>query len=220
MNMFQTRFCLRWRDCNTVEPLMKGHPNKRPHPSFKTTFSVTFFCIFPCHHHDHHLSLDHERRWGTKNDFVTSFLHFSLFSTALWDLVNSRPLHSLMLSSHFFLCLPCLLPPFTMPCKMLLARPCKMFKSLKIMAMSAATLHVAVNVCHVINKAIMCGTSIYYTMRQPLCAHHWQFSSVQFSPLTDWVIRGTWGAIQQRSSSSLFCITDKEILLQSFLHHW
>ena len=51
------------------------------------------------------------------------FLHFSLFSTALWDLPNSRPFHSLMLSSHLFLCLPCLLPPFTMPCKMVLARP-------------------------------------------------------------------------------------------------
>ena len=27
----------------------------------------------------------------TPDDFVTSFLHFSLFSTALWDLPNSRP---------------------------------------------------------------------------------------------------------------------------------
>ena len=26
-----------------------------------------------------------------------------------------------------------------------------------------------------------------------------QFSSVQFSPLTDWIVRGTWGTIQQRS---------------------
>ena len=31
-----------------------------------------------------------------------------------------------------------------------------------------------------------------------------QFSSVQFSPLTDWVIGGTWGTIQQRSSFNLF----------------
>ena len=29
----------------------------------------------------------------------------------------------LMLSSHLFLCLPCLFPPFTVPCKMVLARP-------------------------------------------------------------------------------------------------
>ena len=28
-----------------------------------------------------------------------------------------------MLSSHLFFCLPCLLPPFTVPCKMGLARP-------------------------------------------------------------------------------------------------
>ena len=32
-----------------------------------------------------HQSLNHEGRWGTTDDFVTSFLHFSLFSTALWD---------------------------------------------------------------------------------------------------------------------------------------
>ena len=43
------------------------------------------------------------------DDFTRSFLHFSLFSFSLWVLVNSRPVHSLMLSSHLFLCLPCLL---------------------------------------------------------------------------------------------------------------
>ena len=68
-----------------------------------------------------HLSLDREGRWGTTDDFATSFLHFSLLSTALWDLANFRPVHSLMLSSHLFLCLPCLLPPFIVPCKMVLA---------------------------------------------------------------------------------------------------
>ena len=60
---------------------------------------------------DHYdLSLNREGRWGTADNFATSFLHFSLFSTALWDLPNSRPVHSLMLSSHLFLCLPSLLP--------------------------------------------------------------------------------------------------------------
>ena len=48
----------------------------------------------------HHQSLNHEGHWGTTDDFATSFIHFSLFSTALWDLANSRPVHSLMLSSH------------------------------------------------------------------------------------------------------------------------
>ena len=75
------------------------------------------------HHHHHHQSLNREGRWGTTDDFATSFLHFPLYSTALWDLPKSRPVHSLMLSSHLFLCLPCLLPPFTLPCKMVLARP-------------------------------------------------------------------------------------------------
>ena len=41
-----------------------------------------------------------------------------LFSTVLWDLANSMPVQSLMLSSHLFFWLPCLLPPFTV-----LARP-------------------------------------------------------------------------------------------------
>ena len=76
-----------------------------------------------CQYHLHHLSLNYKGRWGTTDDLTTSFLHFSPFSTALWDLTNSRPVHSLMLSSPLFLCLPCLLPPFTVPCKMILARP-------------------------------------------------------------------------------------------------
>ena len=74
-------------------------------------------------HHHHHLSLNREGHWGTTDDFATSFLHFSLFSTALCNLANSRPVHSLMLPFNLFLCLPCLLPPFTVPCKMVLARP-------------------------------------------------------------------------------------------------
>ena len=69
-----------------------------------------------------HLSFDHGDRWGTTDDFATSFLHFSLLSTALWDSMNSRPVHSLMLSSYLFLCLPCPLHPFTVPCKMVWAR--------------------------------------------------------------------------------------------------
>ena len=56
------------------------------------------------HHHHHHQSLNREGRWGTTDDFATSFLHFSLFSSTLWGLPNSRPVHSLKLSSHLFLC--------------------------------------------------------------------------------------------------------------------
>ena len=69
------------------------------------------------HHHRRHLSLNREGRWGTKDDFTTRFVHFSLFSTALWDLANSGPIHSLMLFPNLSFCLPCLLPPFTVPFK-------------------------------------------------------------------------------------------------------
>ena len=66
--------------------------------------------------HHHHLSPKRESRLGTTDDFATSVLHFSLLCTALWDLANSRPIYSLVFSSHSFLCLSRLLPPFTVPC--------------------------------------------------------------------------------------------------------
>ena len=72
---------------------------------------------YNCHHYNH-LSLKREGRWDTTDGFATSFLHFPLFSTALLDLPNSGLVHSRMSSSHLFLCLPCLLPPFTVPCNM------------------------------------------------------------------------------------------------------
>ena len=48
---------------------------------------------------------------------------------------------------------------------------------------------------------------LYFHVNVPLTKDHPSFetSSVQFSPLTDWVVRGTRGTVQQRSSSSLFC---------------
>ena len=63
------------------------------------------------------------KREGDKNAQVLRQVGQFLFSAALWDLPNSRPVHSLMLSSHLFLCPLCLLPPFAVPCKMVLARP-------------------------------------------------------------------------------------------------
>ena len=71
-----------------------------------------------------YLHLPHNRggRWGTTYDSTTSFFQFSRFSTALWELANSRPVLSLMLSFHLFFCLP-FLPTVTVPCKMRLARP-------------------------------------------------------------------------------------------------
>ena len=49
--------------------------------------------------------------WGTTLNFTNSFLHFSRFSAFCSMIFHSRPVHSLMLSSHRFLCLPLRLPP-------------------------------------------------------------------------------------------------------------
>ena len=62
-------------------------------------------------------------RWGTTVDFTTSFLHSSRFSAFRSMMFHSRPVHSLMLSSHRFLCLPLRLPPWTVPCRIVLASP-------------------------------------------------------------------------------------------------
>ena len=62
-------------------------------------------------------------RWGTTVDFTTSFLHSSRFSTFRSMMFHSRLVHSLMLSTHRFLCLPLRLPPWTVPCRIVLASP-------------------------------------------------------------------------------------------------
>ena len=55
------------------------------------------------HSHHHHQSLNHEAHWGTIDDFVTSVVPLSMFSTALWDLPLSRPVVCLPIPS--FVCL-------------------------------------------------------------------------------------------------------------------
>ena len=85
------------------------------------------FCLHPCFstifHLQLHLSLNCKGCWSTTDNFTTSFFHCSLFPTALWELVNSRHVQSLMLSFHLFFSLLCLFPPFTVPCEMVLVRP-------------------------------------------------------------------------------------------------
>ena len=49
-----------------------------------------------------HLSLNHVGHWGITDNFTTSFFHFFLFFTALWDKANSRPVQFLM--SSFSVC--------------------------------------------------------------------------------------------------------------------
>ena len=62
-------------------------------------------------------------RWGTTVDFTTRFLHSLRFSAFRSMMFHSRPVHSLMLPSHRFLCLPLRLPPWTVPCRIVLASP-------------------------------------------------------------------------------------------------
>ena len=62
-----------------------------------------------------HLSHSRADRWGTTVNFTTNFLHSSRISAFRSMLFPSRPVHSLMLPSHRFPCLPHRLPPFTVP---------------------------------------------------------------------------------------------------------
>ena len=45
-------------------------------------------------------------RRGTTDEFATIPFHLDLFSAALVELAKSIPVHSLILSSHLFFCLP------------------------------------------------------------------------------------------------------------------
>ena len=62
-------------------------------------------------------------RWGTTDEFATIPFHLDLFSAALVELAKSIPVHSLILSSHLFFCLPLFLFPFTVPCRIVFAKP-------------------------------------------------------------------------------------------------
>ena len=64
-----------------------------------------------------------EGRRGTTDEFATIPFHLDLFSAALVELAKSIPVHSLILSSHLFFCLPFFLFPFTVPCRIVFASP-------------------------------------------------------------------------------------------------
>ena len=71
----------------------------------------------------HNLSHSLADLWGTTVDFTTNFLHSSQLSVFRSMLFHSKLVHSLMLSSHCFFCLPLCLPPCTVPCRVVLACP-------------------------------------------------------------------------------------------------
>ena len=68
-------------------------------------------------------SLNLGGRRGTTDDIATITFHPSPSSAALRESPNPVPVHSLMLSSHLFFCLPLLLAPFTDPCRIVFAIP-------------------------------------------------------------------------------------------------
>ena len=97
-----------------VADWLSAHLHSQYNQRFAHSLAVSLLCFLVDSSHlvSSRLSLNREGRWSTTDDFATSFLHFPLLSTALWDLANSRPVHSLMLSSLLFLCLSCLLPSY------------------------------------------------------------------------------------------------------------
>ena len=64
-----------------------------------------------------------EGRRGTTDKFATIPFHLVLFSAALVELAKFIAVHSLILSSHLFFCLPLFLFPFTVPCRIVFAKP-------------------------------------------------------------------------------------------------
>ena len=68
-------------------------------------------------------SLNLGGRRGTTDDAATIPFHPSLSPAARRESPNPIPVHSLMLSSHLFFCLPLLLAPFTVPCRIVFAMP-------------------------------------------------------------------------------------------------
>ena len=75
------------------------------------------FCSISILSHNLGRSSGHHR-WICNNPF-----HLDLFSAALVELAKSIPVHSLILSSHLFFCLPLFLFPFTVPCRIVFAKP-------------------------------------------------------------------------------------------------
>ena len=60
---------------------------------------------------------------GTTDEFVTIPFQLVMFSAALVEMTKPIPVHSLILSSHLFFCLPLFPIPFTVPCRVVFAKP-------------------------------------------------------------------------------------------------
>ena len=60
---------------------------------------------------------------GTAEELATIPFHLILFSAALVELAKSVPVLSLIMSSRLFFCLPLFILPFTLPCRIVFAKP-------------------------------------------------------------------------------------------------
>ena len=90
---------------------------------FVAFIAVLLFLYSVSHHLISAQSLDLGGRRGTTDDAATIPFQPSMSSAALRESPNPIPVHSLMLSSHLFFCLPLLLAPFTVPCRIVFAMP-------------------------------------------------------------------------------------------------
>ena len=85
-----------------------------PHPVCHS--KITWLCITVQCYSILFYPITLEGRWGNTDELATIPFHLDLFSAALVELAKSIPVHSLILSSHLFFCLPLFLFPFTVQC--------------------------------------------------------------------------------------------------------
>ena len=93
-----------------VEPQFYKTSQANGKRQYSSELSILFYPI----------TLDGRR--GTTGEFATIPLHLVLFSAVLVELAKSIPVHSLILSTHLFFCLPLFLFPFTVPCRIVFAK--------------------------------------------------------------------------------------------------
>ena len=114
-----------WEVKNKIKCLLplKGYPfNLKRHQTVDNIFSAKVKKKSP-YYSILFYPITLEGRRGTTDEFATTPFHLDLFSAALVELAKSIPVHSLILSSHLFFCLPLFLFPFTVPCRIVFAKP-------------------------------------------------------------------------------------------------
>ena len=105
---------LSWNDAERSCKLQQGHLVDIDSIKERVT-NILFYSLF--------YPITLEGRRGTTDEFATIPFHLGLFLAALVELAKSIPVFSLILSSHLFFCLPLFLFPFTVPCRIVFAKP-------------------------------------------------------------------------------------------------